>query len=97
MDAYLGITATFRKYFADNPGVEAKSDVLKVIKKGLDEQPDAVDPRDYLKPVSRELLREPPNSELAEVMALVKDRIADHVEFLVHKFGSAGLAGKVAT
>ena len=30
-----------------------------------------------------------------DLMALVQERIADHVEFLVHKFGCAGLAGKV--
>ena len=94
-DLRLGITATFRKYFADNPGVEDTSEVLKAIKKGLDGKLDAVDPRDYLKPVPKDLLREPPGEDLAEVMALIKERIASHVEFLVHKFGSAGLAANV--
>jgi hypothetical protein len=28
-------------------------------------------------------------------MALIRERIAVHIEFLVHEFGSAGLADKV--
>jgi hypothetical protein len=32
---------------------------------------------------------------LEEVMVLVQERIASHVEMLVQKFGIAGLAGKV--
>jgi len=96
-DLRLGITATFRKYFTDNPGVEAKSEVLTKIKKALNENKAVVDPRDYLADVPKELLREAPDgTELEEVMVLVKERIAAHVEFLVHKFGSAGLAGQVS-
>jgi fructose-bisphosphate aldolase, class II len=96
-DLRLGITATFRKYFHDNPGVEKKSPaVLQVIKKTLDEQPAAIDPRDYLKAIDVTLLRkDPKGTDLEEVMVLVKKRIADHVEKLVHDFGCAGLAGKV--
>jgi fructose-bisphosphate aldolase class II len=96
-DLRLGITATFRKYFHDHPGVEKKSsDVLQPIKKILDEHPEAIDPRDYLKVIAVEFLRrDPKGSVLEEVMALVRKRIADHVEKLVHEFGSAGLAGRV--
>jgi fructose-bisphosphate aldolase class II len=96
-DLRLGITATFRRYFHDNPGVEKKSpSVLQVIKKVLDEQPGAIDPRDYLKAIDITLLRkDPKGTDLEEVMVLVKQRIANHVEKLVHDFGCAGLAGKV--
>jgi fructose-bisphosphate aldolase class II len=96
-DLRLGITATFRKYFSDKPGVEKKSpNVLQVIKKYLDEHPEAIDPRDYLKTIPVELLRKnPKGTDLEEVMVLVRKRIADHVEKLVHDFGSAGLASKV--
>ncbi len=96
-DLRLGITATFRKYFTENPGVEKTSpDVLTPIKKALDEKLDAIDPRDYLKAIDVELLRtDPKGTALEEVMVMVQDRIASHVEKLVHQFGSAGLARKV--
>lgn len=96
-DLRLGITAVFRKYFNDNPGVEATStDILLPIKKALDEKPEAIDPRDYLKVIDPALLRtDPTGTALEEVMVQVKERIAQHVEKLVNQFGSAGLAGKV--
>lgn len=96
-DLRLGITATFRKYFVDHPGIESASpDVLQPIKKVLDETPEAIDPRDYLKVIDVELLRDDPaGTVLEEVMILVKERIAAHVEMLVHKFGCAGLQSKV--
>lgn len=96
-DLRLGITATFRKYFKDNPGVEDTSkEVLKPIKEALDEKLEAIDPRDYLKVIDASLLRtDPKGTALEEVMGLVQERIAAHVEKLVHEFGSAGLADKV--
>jgi len=96
-DLRLGITATFRKYFLDHPGIEENSpDVLKPIKEHLDTHPQAIDPRDYLKTIDITLLRDDPaGTDLEEVMVLIKARIAAHVEKLVHQFGSAGLAGKV--
>ncbi len=95
-DLRLGITATFRKYFHDNPGAAKKSKVLRTIKKDLDSQPGVIDPRKYLGNVDKELLREDPRgTDLEEVMALVKKRIAGHVAKLVRQFGSAGLASKV--
>jgi len=96
-DLRLGITATFRKYFNENPGIEKTSaDVLEPIKKALDEQLDAIDPRAYLKAIDIELLRtNPKGTPLEEVMALVQERIAAHVEKLVHEFGSAGLGSQV--
>lgn len=96
-DLRLGITATFRKYFLDNPGVEDSSpDVLARIKKVLDEKPGTIDPRDYLKVIDVTLLRkDPTGTDLEEVMTLIKPRIAAHVEKLVTQFGSAGLAKHV--
>ena len=96
-DLRLGITATFRKYFHDQPGVAERSpEVLLSIKHYLDEHPGAIDPRDYLKTIDVTLLRsDPAGTDLEEVMGLVKERIAVHVEMLVHQFGSAGLAGRV--
>jgi len=96
-DLRLEITATFRKYFHDNPGIEQRSpEILQPIKKVLDENERVVDPRDYLKSVDIELLRKDPRgTDLEEVMALVKERIARHVERLVVQFGSAGLANHV--
>jgi len=95
-DLRLGITAVFRKWFADNPGIEDTDPVLKSIKDVLDRELDAIDPRTYLDPVDRELLRtDPAGTPLEEVMGLVRERIAAHVEMLVHEFGSAGLAGRV--
>lgn len=96
-DLRLGITATFRKYFHDNPGVEKKSpNVLTPIKQALDSHPEFIDPRDYLKTIDIALLRvHPRGGDLEPVMALIKERIAAHVEMLVRKFGSAGLAASV--
>jgi hypothetical protein len=46
-----------------------------------------------------DILREPPEEsgvqEFIDMMALIKERLAQHVVFLVNEFGSAGLAGKV--
>ncbi len=97
-DLRLGITATFRKYFHDNPGVEKKSpDVLQKIKTYLDEHPEAIDPRDYLKAIPIDLLRKNPRgTDLEEVMVLIHQRIANHVEKLVHDFGCAGLSDNVS-
>lgn len=63
-DLRLGITAVFRKYFADHPGVEKKSDALSLIKDVFDGKTPAkdkdgkpvdsgtlVDPRSYLDPL----------------------------------------------
>lgn len=96
-DLRLGITATFRKYFYDNKGIEKGSpEVLEPIKNYLDEHPEVIDPRDYLRVIPIELLRgSPGGTDLEDVMVLVKERIAEHVEMLVQKFGSAGLASKV--
>jgi fructose-bisphosphate aldolase, class II len=96
-DLRLGITATFRKFFHDNPGIEKKSPkVLTPVKEALDAHPEFIDPRDYLKVIDVGLLRvHPRGGDLEPVMVLVKERIAAHVEMLVRKFGSAGLAGKV--
>ena len=95
-DLRLGITAVFRKWFNDHPGVEKKHPVLKAIKDVLDRERSAIDPRTYLDPVDREMLRvNPAGTPLEDVMALVKERVAAHVEMLVHEFGSAGLAGYV--
>ena len=98
-DLRLGITAVVRKFFVDNPSA-AKSETIGGVKKVLDEKLDAIDPRDYLKTVKPfDILREPPDEsgvqEFIDMMALIKERLADHVVFLVNEFGSAGLAGKV--
>ena len=96
-DLRLSITATFRKWFNENPGIEKTSaDVLTPIKQALDEKLEAIDPRDYLKVIDITLLRsDPAGTVLEEVMSLVQSRIASHVEMLVHKFGCAGIAGQV--
>ncbi len=96
-DLRLGITAVFRKYFAENKGVEETSrDVLMPIKKVLDEKLDVIDPRVYLDPTDRELLRdEPTGTPLEEIMVLIKEKIASHVAQLCEKFGAAGMASKV--
>ncbi|MCK5145369.1 class II fructose-bisphosphate aldolase [bacterium] len=96
-DLRLGITATFRKYFIDNPGIENDSpNVLAPIKKVLDENPGTIDPRDYLKVIDIKLLRkDPAGTDLEDVMALIKPRITAHVAMLVKEFGSAGLASHI--
>jgi fructose-bisphosphate aldolase class II len=95
-DLRLGITATFRRYFAENPGVEKKSPDLAGIKKALDENPAVMDPRDYFGHIDRARLRsDPKGTALEEPMLLVKERVAAHVEKLCRDFGSAGLAGNV--
>ena len=69
-----------------------------MVAKGKVQDPKGViDPRGYFGVLDVSILRDPPTEEsgLIEVMALVKDRIAAHVEMLVHEFGSAGLASKV--
>jgi fructose-bisphosphate aldolase class II len=95
-DLRLGITATFRRYFAEHPGVEKRSDDLAGIKKALDENPAVMDPRDYFGHIDRARLRsDPKGTALEEPMLLVKERVAAHVEKLCRDFGSAGLAGNV--
>jgi len=98
-DLRLGITATTRKFFKDNPEA-AKVDALKDAKKALDTQLDAIDPRDYFGAVKPfDMLREPPADSgvqaFVDLMALIKERIAAHVEFLVNEFGAAGMSGEV--
>ena len=95
-DLRLGITATFRRYFTEHPGVEKKSPNLSGIKKVLDENPTVMDPRDYFGHIDRAILRsDPKGTELEEPMLLVRERVASHVENLCREFGSAGLAGRV--
>lgn len=109
-DLRLAITSTFRKYFADHPGIEIGKPHLTSIKGLLDgsipaldaktKEPVApgkiIDPRVYLAQIPKEVLRKSPEgTELEEVMAIIKERVAKHVEMLVNKFGSAGLAGQV--
>jgi fructose-bisphosphate aldolase class II len=109
-DLRLAITSTFRKYFHDNPGIEQGRPYLTSIKGILDgtipgidpkskkpvEPGKIIDPRVYLAEIPKEVLREhPKGTELEEVMAIIKERIAKHVEMLVHEFGSAGLSEKV--
>jgi len=98
-DLRLGITATCRRFFADNPNA-AQDALLAPIKTALDKHLDAIDPRKYLSDVKPfDVLREPPadsgNQAFVDLMAIIKERIAAHVEFLVNEFGCAGLAGKV--
>ncbi len=98
-DLRLGITATTRKFFKDNPAA-ADETVLKDAKQVLDTQLDAIDPRDYFGAVKPfDILREPPAESgvqaFVDLMELIKERIALHVEFLVNEFGLNGLAGKV--
>jgi len=95
-DLRLGITATFRRYFAEHPGIEKRSDELAGIKKVLDSDLAVVDPRDYFGHIDRAILRsDPKGTSLEEVMGLVKERVAGHVEHLCRAFGSAGLAPEV--
>ena len=91
-DLRIGITAVFRKYFSENPGIEESSELLGKIKQALDEDLSVIDPRGYLKVLDIELLRKNPvGTELEEVMKLVKEKIARHVEILCHSFGCVGL------
>ena len=109
-DLRLSITATMRRYLHDNPGIEKKyPDTLGKIKKAFDgdiqmvakgevqDPKTVIDPRGYFGVIDVEILRVPATEEtgLVEVMALIEDRIASHVEMLVSQFGSAGLAGAV--
>ena len=109
-DLRLGITATMRKYFAENPGIEEKyPDTLgkikgafdgdiKMIAKGEAQNPKTViDPRGYFGVIDIDLLRTPATEEtgMVEVMALIEERVADHVAMLVGEFGSDGLAPEV--
>ncbi len=106
-DLRLAITAVMRKYLQDNPGVEDKyPDTLGRIKKAFDGEIEMVakgkvqdpkgviDPRGYFGVIDVAILRDPPTEEsgLIEVMELVKERLASHVEMLLHEFGAAGLA-----
>ncbi len=94
-DLRLAITATFRRYFAENPGIERGSPNLAGIKKVLDEKPATIDPRDCLGHIDKELMRSSPRgSDIEEIMGLVKARVASHVEYLCRAFGCAGLAEK---
>jgi len=110
-DIRLVITATVRKYFHDHPGVEDESEALRLIKDVFDGKLEAVDiktgetippeemidPRLYLNPLDKELLREDyRGTDMEELMMLIRNNVADHVEMLVRDvFNSAGLAPKV--
>ena len=66
--------------------------------KGKVVEPETViDPRGYFGVIDIEVLRVPAAEEsgLQELMEIIENRIADHVEMLVNEFGSAGLASKV--
>ena len=66
--------------------------------KGKRVEPETViDPRGYFGVIDIAVLREPATEEsgLGELMAMIEDRVAVHVEMLVNEFGSAGLASKV--
>lgn len=109
-DLRLSITATMRKYLQDNPGIGEKypdtlgkiakafSGEIEMIAKGEVQDPrKVIDPRGYFGVIDIEILRVPASEEsgLGEVMTIVEDRLADHVEMLVNTFGSAGLADSV--
>ena len=98
-DLRLSITATSRRFFSKNPSA-AEDPLLAPIKKALDENLGAIDPRNYLIDVKPfEVLREPPadsgSQAFVDLMSMIQERLASHVEFLVHEFGSAGLADRV--
>ena len=96
-DLRLGITATFRKYFAEHPGAGNRSPELAGIKNALDANPAVMDPRDYFGHLDKALLRsDPKGTPMEEVMLLVKERVAAHVEHLCREFGCAGLANEVS-
>ena len=109
-DLRLSITATMRKYLADNPGIEEKypetlgkvkgafDGSIEMVAKGEVQDPKTViDPRGYFGVIDIGVLRVPASEEtgLVEVMALIEERIADHVAMLVGEFGSDGLAPEV--
>ncbi len=109
-DLRLAITAVMRKYLQDSPGVADKypdtlgrikkafSGEIEMVAKGKVQDPKGViDPRGYFGVIDVAILRDPPTEEsgLIEVMELVKERLASHVEMLLHKFGAVGLASKV--
>lgn len=109
-DLRLSITGTMRKYFHDNPGIEEKYPAtlgkikkafdgeIEMVAKGVVQDPKTViDPRGYFGVIDVKVLRTPPTEEtgLVEVMALIEERIADHVEMLVNEFASAGLADDI--
>ena len=78
----------------------AREPALEGVKRDLDAKLEVIDPREYFGSVKPfEILREPPNKSrvpaFIDLMALIKARIAGHVEMLVHEFGCAGLAGSV--
>ncbi len=109
-DLRLSITATMRKYLSDNPSIGDKypetlgkiarafSGEIEMIAKGEVQDPKKViDPRGYFGVFDIEILRVPATEEtgLVEVMAVIEERLADHVAMLIEVFGSAGLAPEV--
>ncbi|MEM2869838.1 MAG: class II fructose-bisphosphate aldolase [Thermoplasmata archaeon] len=95
-DLRLGITATFRRYFVEHPAVERKSAELAEVKRAIEANPAAIDPREYLGGLDRTLLRaDPRGTPLEEVMGMVSERVAAQVERLCREFGCAGLAPEV--
>lgn len=114
-DLRMEITAAFRKYFAENKGVEEKSEYMRMVKdvfdgkivgKDKDGKPvdpaGIIDPRSYLQTIIdvnprmlREDYRDSGDYVFAEIMDIIKERVARHVEHLVNEFGSAGLADAV--
>ncbi|MFH1709141.1 MAG: class II fructose-bisphosphate aldolase [Planctomycetota bacterium] len=109
-DLRLSITATMRKYLSSNPAMVQKypetlgriakafSGEIQMIAKGKVEDPKKViDPRGYFGIIDIAVLRVAPTPEsgLVEVMALIENRIADHVAMLVTEFGCAGLASEM--
>ncbi|MGQ9583592.1 MAG: class II fructose-bisphosphate aldolase [Thermoplasmatota archaeon] len=96
-DLRLGITATFRRYFAEHPGAAGESEELAGVRRALESSPGVIDPRAYLGHIDRALLRrDPRGTALEEVMKLVRERVAAQVEGLCREFGSAGLAEEVS-
>ena len=109
-DLRLGITGIFRKYlFEENPGAEEDSYALRLVKKVFTgETPSNVDPekitdpRSYLQPIMdshpemlRRDYRKSDDEAFREVMQRVKNRVANHVEYLAKEFGSYDLNKKL--
>ena len=110
-DLLLGITATVRKYLAENEdAIKAYPETLGKIKKGFDgEIPITVwgnprdpktitDPRGFFGMIDINILQSPPTEKdgMIELMSLIEERVANHVEMLVNEFGSAGLAADIS-
>jgi fructose-bisphosphate aldolase class II len=95
-DIRLAITRNFREYFVNNPCKKASTTIGEVWSL-LEKHPDNFDPRVYLTPIMNQLIVETniTDSDMLDLVALIKAGVHEVVGKLIIQFGSFGKADRI--